>query len=189
LTGLALISHMASDSFDAQGFVDLYGDRLLRSAYLLCGNKTEAQDLVQETFVQAIKSYGRFRGDSAVYTWLHGILLNLCRRYHRKQERLVYDEELVLKETFQADQAQSIDQDGCAAQLARAMRELSHEHREVIVLRFYENMKIGEIALHSGVSVGTVKSRLHYAIQCLERFVPSSMNPFASSGTHQKGPI
>ncbi|HEY3912883.1 MAG TPA: RNA polymerase sigma factor [Verrucomicrobiae bacterium] len=180
---------MASDFFDAQGLVDLYGDRLLRSACLLCGNKTEARDLVQETFVQAIKSYGRFRGDSAVYTWLHGILLNLCRRYHRKQERLVYDEELVLKETFQRDPAQSIDQDGCAAQLSRAMRELSHEHREVIVLRFYENMKIGEIALHSGVSAGTVKSRLHYAIQCLEQSVPNSMNPFASSGTHQKGPI
>jgi RNA polymerase sigma-70 factor (ECF subfamily) len=178
---------MAADSFDVQEFIDLHGDRLLRSAYLLCGDKTEAQDMVQETFVQAIKSYRRFRGDSALYTWVHGILLNLCRRHHRKQERLVFDEELVLKETFQPDHVQCLDQDGCAAWLNQAMKQLSPEHREVIVLRYYENMKIREIAHQTGVSSGTVKSRLHYAVCRLEESVPPSMNPFAASDTHNQG--
>src|SRR4051812_41829933 len=107
----------AADSFDVQEFIDSHGDRLLRSAYLLCGNEAEAQDLVQETLIQALASWPRFRGESALYTWLHGILLNLCRRYHRKQKRLVYDEELVLKETFQADHAWDMDQAFCAARL------------------------------------------------------------------------
>ncbi|HEX4120993.1 MAG TPA: RNA polymerase sigma factor [Verrucomicrobiae bacterium] len=180
---------MAADSFDVQEFMELHGDQLLRSACLLCGNRTEAEDLVQETFVQAIKSWSRFRGESAHYTWLHGILLNLCRRYHRKQGRLVYDEERILTETCQPDHVQSIDQDGCAARLVKAMRELSHEHREVVVLRYYENLKIGEIAHQTGVSTGTVKSRLHYAVRCLEQFLPPEMNPFASTDTHQKGTI
>ncbi|MDB6017972.1 MAG: polymerase subunit sigma-70 [Pedosphaera sp.] len=177
----------AADSFDVQEFIDSHGDRLLRSAYLLCGNATEAQDLVQETLIQAIKSWRGFRGESAPYTWLHGILLNLCRRYHRKQKRLVYDEDVVLKETFQVDQARDMDQDFCAARLTKAMQELSREHREVILLRFYENMKIEEIARQTGVSSGTVKSRLHYAMRGLEQLIPREMNLFASDGTHPIG--
>src|SRR3989442_11221412 len=88
------------ESLDLQELIESYGDRLLRSAWRLCGDETEAQDLVQETFVQALKSAHRFRGNSAVYTWLHGILLNVCRRHLRKQKRLVLDEKRVLQQTF-----------------------------------------------------------------------------------------
>lgn len=176
-----------ADCFDVQEFIDSHGDRLLRSAYLLCGDKSEAQDLVQETLIQAIKSWRSFRADSACYTWLHGILRNLCRRHHRKQKRLVYDNELVLEETCQADRAGELDQNICAARLTQALQQLSQEHREVIVLRFYENMKIEEIALYTGVSAGTVKSRLHYALRCLEQLIPREMNLFAANGTYPMG--
>jgi len=124
------------DSFDVQEFLDAHGDRLLRSAYLMCGDEMEAQDLVQETLIQAIKSWRGFRGESGPYTWIHGILLNLCRRHHRKRKRLVYNEELVLKETFQADHAREMDQDFYVARLTKAMQELSQEHREVTYAGF-----------------------------------------------------
>src|SRR3984957_754310 len=117
----------AAGPFDVQEFIDVHGDRLLRSAYLLCGDETEAQDLVQETLIQAIKSWQRFRGESAIYTWIHGILLNLCHRYYRKQKRLVYDEVLVLKEIFQSDHTRKMDQVFCATGLAKAMQKLSQE--------------------------------------------------------------
>jgi RNA polymerase sigma-70 factor (ECF subfamily) len=175
------------DSFDVQEFIDAHGDRLLRSAYLLCGDEMEAQDLVQDTLIQAIRSWRGFRGESGLYTWIHGILLNLCRRYHRKQKRLVYDEELVLKETFQSDRAWEMDQDFCATRLTKAMQELSQEHREVLILRYFESMKIEEIARQTGVSSGTVKSRLHYAVRCLEQIIPQEMNLFTSGGTNNKG--
>jgi RNA polymerase sigma-70 factor (ECF subfamily) len=173
-------------SLDLQALIDAYGDRLLRSACLLCGDETEAQDLVQETFVQALKSAHRFRGESAVYTWLHGILLNLCRRHFRKQKRLVFEEERVLKETVQPSPADDLDRDFCAKALAQAVQKLSPEHREVIVLRYYENLKIEEMARHIGVSKGTVKSRLHYAVRCLEQFIPREMNLFVSGDTHNR---
>jgi RNA polymerase sigma-70 factor, ECF subfamily len=180
-------ANKAADSLDVGEFVDSHGERLLRSAYLLCGNETEAQDLVQETLIQAIKSRKGFRGDSAIYTWLHGILLNLCRRHHRKQKRLVYDEELILKEVVPPDHARDMDQDFCADRLSKAMQQLSPEHREVVILRYYENLKIGEIARQTGVSSGTVKSRLHYAVRCLEQFIPREMNFFAADDTNHKG--
>src|SRR5438445_13498917 len=123
-----------SESLDLQELIASHGDRLLRSAFLLCANETEAQDLVQETLLQAIKSAQRFRGDSAVYTWLHGILLNLYHRHIRKQRRLVLEEEIVLKETVPPDSTHEADQEFCADKLAQAVQRLSAEHREVIVL-------------------------------------------------------
>src|ERR1035438_5396948 len=81
-----------------QELVNSYGDRLLRSAFLLCGNETDAQDIVQDTFLQAIRSVHRFQGRSSIYTWLHGILLNLTRHYYRDRKRMVYDEELARRE-------------------------------------------------------------------------------------------
>jgi RNA polymerase sigma factor (sigma-70 family) len=178
-----------SESLDLQTWMNAHGNRLLRSACLLCGDKTEAQDLVQETFVQALKSVHRFRGDSAIYTWLHGILLNLCRRHLRKQRRLVFEEERLLKEPAQADSASGLDKEFCTTGLTAALQKLSPEHREVIVLRYYENMKISEIACHAGISKGTVKSRLHYAVRSLEQFVPKEMNLFGCSDTHHLGTV
>src|SRR6516165_6035602 len=81
-----------------QELVRGYGDRLLRSAFLLCGSETDAEDLVQETFLQAIRSARRFRARSTLYTWLHAILLNLSRHYHRERKRLVYDDEAAERE-------------------------------------------------------------------------------------------
>lgn len=169
---------------DLQAWLDAHGDRLLRSAYLLCGDAAEAQDLVQETLLQAMKSAHRFRGDSAVYTWLHGILLNLTRHHRRKQRRLVFDEAIVLQAPTPAAAESDGDRDYKATRVAQAIQSLSAEHREVIILRYYENLKLQQIATQTGASLGTIKSRLYYAVRCLEKRMPGELNLFAPEGTH-----
>ncbi len=175
------------DPVAAQELVASYGNRLFRSACLLCGNEAEAQDLVQETFLQAIRSARRFGGRSSIYTWLHGILLNLTRHYHRDRKRLVYEEELTDAEPAPPDETPSgLDLEMTAGALADALRQLSDPHREVIVLRFYEDMRIHEIAAHLGISMGTVKSRLHYAIAEMQRRLPGELNLFGACGTQER---
>ncbi len=169
---------------DLQAWLQAHGDRLLRAACLLCGNETEAEDLVQETLLQAMKSADRFRGDSAVYTWLHGILLNLNRRRWRKQRRLVLDETVVLQWPVDGRRTSEEDRTYQTSRLTLALRTLSPEHREVVELRYYENLKIQDIAVQTGVSLGTVKSRLHYAMRCLEKLLPEELNVFEAEGTH-----
>jgi len=170
-----------------QELVKAYGDRLLRSAFLLCGNQTEAQDIVQDTFVQAIGSAPRFRGNSSIYTWLHAILLNVTRHYHRTRKRIVYNDELASTDLCPLEENPSNpDLETISCAVGDALRKLSPSHREVLVLRYYENMKIREIAAHLGISRGTVKSRLHYATREMQNWVPAEMNLFASSGTKQK---
>jgi len=160
------------------------GNRLLRAAFLLCGNETEAQDLVQETLLVAIKSQDRFRGESAVYPWLYGILRNLCYRHFRQSTRLVFEEQRLMEEPAPLNRPSIDDRGFCAANLAQALQKLSPEHRETIVLRYYENLKIQEIASQTGVSVGTVKSRLSYAGQLLRKLLPEEMNLFVAEDTH-----
>jgi RNA polymerase sigma-70 factor, ECF subfamily len=170
-----------------QELVVSHGDRLFRSACLLCGDQAEAQDLVQETLVQAIRSGPRFRGGSSIYTWLHGILLNLTRHYHRDRKRMVYDEELARREPAPPEENLSrLDVELTSGALAEALDGLSGPHREVLVLRFYEDMKIHEIAAQLGISSGTVKSRLHYAIAEMQRRMPGEMNLFGACGTEEK---
>jgi RNA polymerase sigma-70 factor (ECF subfamily) len=79
----------------------------------------------------------------------------------------------------------ALDFESAAAELARALRQLSDSHREVLVLRYYEHMKIHELARHLGVSKGTVKSRLHYAIREMQKLLPSEMNLFGAGGTKE----
>jgi RNA polymerase sigma-70 factor (ECF subfamily) len=171
---------------DAQELIQPYSDRLLRSAILLCGDESVAQDLVQETFLQALVSAERFRGDSTVHTWLHGILVNVCHRRVREQARLVLKERLARKETVQPSETEAMEEDFFADKAAEAVQQLSAEHRRVVVLRYYSNLKIKEIAELVGVSTGTVKSRLHYAIRRLEQFIPNRWNAHVSAAIHNR---
>jgi RNA polymerase sigma-70 factor (ECF subfamily) len=174
------------DSEAVQELLNTYGDRLLRSAFLLCGNETEAQDIVQDTFLEAIRSVHRFQGRSTIYTWLHAILLNLTRHYHRDHKRMIYDDEAADREVSPPDENPSqLDVGTAASALRQALRLLSDAHREIIVLRYYEEMKIHEIARHLGISQGTVKSRLHYAIGEMQKLVPGELNLFGTCGTEE----
>ena len=175
-----------SDSAAIEALIQTHGNRLLRSATLLCGDETNAQDLVQDAFVEALRSVHRFRGQASLYTWLHSILVNLTRHYRRDGKRLVYDNELAAQEASVLEERPSAsDFESAAAELARALRQLSDSHREVLVLRYYERMKIHELARHLGVSKGTVKSRLHYALREMQKLLPAEMNLFGAGGTKE----
>jgi len=169
-----------------EALVEMHGNRLLRSATLLCGNESTAQDLVQDTLVEALRSAHRFRGQSSLYTWLHSILLNLTRHHRRDNQRLIIDDELAAQNlSVSAETASASDGEYAATELARAMRRLTEAHRAVLVLRYYEHMKIHEMARHLGISEGTVKSRLHYAISEMQKLLPAEMNVFGPGGTKE----
>jgi RNA polymerase sigma-70 factor (ECF subfamily) len=88
----------------------------------------------------------------------------------------VFDDGFALNGGAEPRSTRPIDQAFRAGEVAVALQRLSGEHRAVIVLRYYEGLKIDEIAERTGLPSGTVKSRLHYAILSLERFLPSSLS-------------
>ena len=167
------------DTDAAADLVDVYGDRLLRSAFALCGNEADAQDLAQEALLQAVKSARRCRGTSSLYTWLHGILLNVTRRFFRKQKRLTYVEEVPEQNGEVPVAGKGLDAGVASITLVRALDALTYPHREVIVLRYFEEMSVKAIARRVKVTRGTVKSRLHYALRHLRGIMPEELNDFA----------
>lgn len=159
--------------------VERYERRLLTAATLLCGNPTDAQDLMIETFQHAVRGINRFHETSSFFSWLYGILFNLNRMVWRKRSRsrLTYTDELpdVLAEMPHV--GSGLDSSAAADCLADAVRQLSEPLQAVVLLRYYNEMSISEIADTLKIRPGTVKSRLFSATARLKEILPEEMRP------------
>lgn len=146
--------------------VEQYQMRLHRSACCLTRGATDAEDLAQETFVRAYTSLGRFRGDCAFYTWLFGILLNVYRRWLRRQRHAPLRQDAEAANRTPDPGPSPRRQAQVSDELGRALDVIDHlpgRLREVLVLRHVESMSYEEIARAVGCRVGTVRSRLSRA--------------------------
>ena len=154
--------------------VDIHGPRLYLLAMSMLGNREDAQDVVQETFVGAFRGLRGFQGRSTVKTWLTRILMNnvadLRRRRHLRKT-LPLDE---AAEQLGAPLARRVTETGRAdmrMDIAAVIGRLPEEHRTVIVLREMQGMTYEEIAAALGVPRGTVESRLFRARQKLKEIL------------------
>ncbi len=141
-----------------------YGDRLLRSAYLMCGDSGSAQDIVQETFCRALAALPHFRGEAGVYTWLFGIMRNVYLKQQRHEKRFIHYLARQPRDQRAAESpAEQWERQGAKSQLLTVLQKLPVKQREVIILRFVNDMKITDIARVLSLPEGTVKSRLFKA--------------------------
>jgi len=157
--------------------VEQYGPRLLRAAALLSGNETDAQDLMIETLQRAVRAVHTFKGSSSFFSWLYGILFNLNRMAWRKRSRsrVTYTDELPDIAAEQPAVGSHLDEQATADCLAEAVRQLSDPLREVVLLRYYGEMSIAEVAETLNINPGTVKSRLFSATSKLKDLLPEEM--------------
>lgn len=170
-------------SGDSEAFDELcreHGDRLLRQALALSGDVGAAEDLVQETFVEAWRSLPRYHGGCRFFTWLCSILIHRHRNLRRRKWPLPFSllfggerEETEGFLTRLRDDAplpgSATEQAERAARMLRSLAKLPAKQREVVHLRFYAEDSLEGIAVALGCSVGTVKSRLHHGLERLRR--------------------
>ena len=146
-----------------------------KKVYNLClrmsANPDDALDLSQEAFLRAWRSLGQDQVEASFSTWLFRLTSNICidflRRKKRRQETSLtesYDDsdegaELSVPDAQPGPEQQAITNE-TKIELARAMEQLSPEHREILQLRVIEDLQYEQIADILGVRVGTVKSRL-----------------------------
>ncbi|HEX7473154.1 MAG TPA: sigma-70 family RNA polymerase sigma factor [Candidatus Limnocylindrales bacterium] len=160
------------------GLVDRHAlDSAYRYATLMLGNRSEAEDATHDAALMAWRRFGELRDPARFEAWFGRILVNACRDRLRARRRapLSLDGEpsmLTVWTTRAApDQADAfVRRDAIAA----ALRSLTADHREVVVLRFYFDLTVDQIATRTGVGAGTVKSRLHYALRQLRSAVDPS---------------
>lgn len=158
----------------------VYETRLLRHAMGLCGNAALAEELAQDTLVEAWRSLRRYHGGCQFFTWLCAILLNRYRNTLRQKRpvplsALTGGEQAEIENRLAGltDHGSSPDQTAQLREQADRVRAclaaLPPKHQQVIYLRFYVDDSLEEIAGALGCSVGTVKSRLFNALEKLRR--------------------
>jgi RNA polymerase sigma-70 factor (ECF subfamily) len=143
-------------------------DRQLRPAYRLAGyllgSSDEAEDAVQEAILRAWRSWPNLREEDRFAAWFEQIVANVCRDRGQRRSRLralPLDDEMSV---FARDPFRSaLDRD----EVGRALQALPAEQRAVIVLRFWRDLPLEEIADRLALPLGTVKSRLHYGLRTM----------------------
>lgn len=170
-------------SGEVECFDDLvrkYRERIWSVVYHLTSNREDAADLTQDAFLKAFQSINRFQGQSAFFTWLYRIAVNATLNHLQKSKlRRFFSLEKIRDETpvaglldQLADPGSSSDRAACLGELQQklneAMQKLSIKHRTVVTLFEIDGLSHEEIAEITGTSVGTVRSRLHYAKQLLQ---------------------
>ncbi len=159
-----------------------YRERLFSIIYNLTSNREDAADLTQDAFIKAFRSINRFKGKSSFFTWLYRIAINGALT-HLKRNRLrrFFSFETINEEMGAADILEALavraNSDKSALlnelqeKLNEALHKLSPKHRTVVVLFEIEELSHQEISEIMKCSVGTVRSRLHYAKQQLQAYL------------------
>lgn len=142
-------------------------DRLFRHAMWLTRNRAEAEDLVQETLVQALQSFHRFTPGTNCRAWLITILQHLRSNRQRKQGRVIVDSTLEEKVANVVPFVPPIPERVTDEDMLLAMQQIPQHHQDVILLCDVEEMTYKEIAAALEIPIGTVMSRLHRGRQLL----------------------
>ena len=153
-----LVKNLKKGREDAyRQIVEEYGNRLLRTCYLILKDREEAEDVVQETFIKVFRNIDSFRENSNLYTWIYTIALNLSRdRLRKKQDMFTIEVELVGNNDVEYEVEKSIDKE----LLRKELFEINSLYREVLVLFYFEELSIKEISNLLNEKEGTIKSKL-----------------------------
>ena len=159
----------AMNGGDAAAFDSLYfryRDWVVGLAHRLTGDSDSALDVLQETFLYFLRKFPGFQLTANLKTFLYPAVRNLSIAARRKAERYqATQSQLDQIETTAAPESGGAE----AGDLTIVLAGLSEEHREVLLLRFVDGLSLAEIAQASEIPLGTVKSRLHNALDMLRQ--------------------
>ena len=145
-----------------------YQDRLFNSMVHFLRNPSDAEDVVQDAFLQALRKLDTFEGNSQFYTWLFRIARNTAiSKMRRKKPTVSLDSTAFQPRLDFPDDgprpSTEMERRERQTELMRAMDQLSSEHREILILREMEEQNYETISEVLNLPVGTVRSRLHRA--------------------------
>ncbi|MEN2984699.1 MAG: sigma-70 family RNA polymerase sigma factor [Dictyoglomaceae bacterium] len=159
--------------------VKRYEKKVFNILYLQLGPINDLEDLAQEVFIKIFKNINKFRGEAQFSTWLYRIVLNLSYDYKRKNKNIFslddnidYEREETFENilpTSEEDPEKVLERLEVQRKIRDAIKGLSKEYQEVIILREFEGLSYEEIAKVLNCPVGTVESRLFRAREELRK--------------------
>ncbi|MCB1147983.1 MAG: RNA polymerase sigma factor [Leptospiraceae bacterium] len=163
---------------DIQNFFELsapYHERLFHLALNYLRDADDAEDVVQDVLLKASQKYSGFEERSGIYTWLVRILINHChdlqrarkRRNVRSLEEITVDGREIQIADPKSDHAKNYELSETSSRLMDMVGSLPEPYRELVLLRYFEELQYKDIAKTLSISEGTVKSRLNHARKLL----------------------
>lgn len=140
-------------------------------AFELVHHEQAALDIVQETFIAAVKHIGSLRDDARFGGWLFGIAHQKCLQRWRKKTEVLLDEIPETPDEFNDGPDDLLIRREQEADFMKLLDQLPLPQRSVLLLHFIEDFSLEEIARITETQIGTVKSRLHYAKRALKKLV------------------
>jgi RNA polymerase sigma-70 factor (ECF subfamily) len=161
---------------DTAAFEELvarHRDKIYARAFSMLRNEEDATDLSQEAWVKGWQRLHQFQGEASFATWMTRIVINLCLDQLRKLKRGRTDSIEQMDEesggverqlpVVNPNPTERLERGELRQRIDRALNQLSHEHRTVLILHEFEELEYKVIAKKMGCSIGTVMSRLFYA--------------------------
>jgi len=161
-----MLAYAGGDAAALRQLFERYAPILLRLVQRHVGRDADAQDIVQQTFLQLHRARGDFRADMRVRPWIMTIALNLARDLLRRRGRR--PEQVLEEEALAAVPAGAPDVD-VARRVRAALSGLPRDQREVIELHWFDQLSFNEIAAIVGASSGAVRVRAHRGYQALRK--------------------
>lgn len=155
--------------------VERYRERLGRYALRMLGNEADAEDAVQDTFIRAYRSLARCQGDSGFGPWVFGILVNRCRTYASRRNRiqgLVVNSETALES---AAVASTEGRDALRDAIHRAIEQLPGDQREAFLLKHVEDLSYETMEEVTGVRAATLRMRVFRARDELRKLLAETV--------------
>lgn len=154
--------------------VDKYKGPIFNLTYRMTGSYDDASDLAQETFIRAYKNLSRYNTEKKFFTWLYTISLNLIRNHLKgNKKETFYDspENTDLSRAWQADTDDSehaLIKRQTIYQLNMCLRRLPGDHKEALVLRFYQDLSFEDVSEVLGISLSAAKMRVYRGLEKLQ---------------------
>ena len=164
----------------ARLLIRTYGQRLYATAFRLCQNETDAEDLVARTFARAVEKADAFDGKSAFFTWMCSIMANFFKMDLRKKgaNSLVFPEEMPEPADERATPADEIERADEARSVRAAVAVLPAKLRAAVVMFYFDRMGVPAIAESLGEPEGTVYYWLHEAKKSLREKLSKNFQGF-----------
>ena len=149
---------------------------LFRSVYLICGNREDAEDVLQDTFVTCWFCIGQLRKEESFRCWIFRIMTQTARKRAKERSRQLPDEDIVnridqIAVSRRMEAEDEYERTADKTVIEEALSALDQASREVIVLYYYEEMSVREVAKTLGLLEGTVKSRLYFARRKMKKIL------------------
>lgn len=175
-TDSRIIRMLRSESMKENGFrllTKTYGERLYWHIRRIVISHDDAEDVLQETFIQIFTKSATFKGNAEqLATWIYRIALNEALMHLRRQTHFfqsIDDVNPLLLEKLEA--AETHDGDAAERLLQKALLQLPTTQRTTFIMRYYDEMIYEQMAAITGKSIGTLKTNYHYATERIKQYI------------------